>query len=364
MSRKYSKVERFVWRDPEYRSLDMIAQHTWLHLLTSPLLTSIPGLIPASLTTIADEMGLVLSEEFRNSFESLVALGWVKVDTVARLIFLPGAVKHNPPESPNVIKGWGSSFREIPDSQLKYEWLQVFINFCNDEPGEKFNRPEAVSKAFTKDIETLSKRLRNPFETLSKPINKPFRTPEPSPEPKPSPEPEQETEVKIEQKELELDRPEADRSRSLNGFDLFWSAYPRKIAKAAARKAWEKTKGSRPELNTLLVALATQKCSAAWTRDGGQFIPHPATWLNAGRWDDEVQVGGVPTSETPSQRAWREQREQAARWLHEAEEKEAQDAERENTSADNHHLLGGVREVQDDRPPTEHLDDDDGRHTG
>lgn len=167
------------------------------------------------------------------------------------------------------------------------------------------------------------------------------------------------------QKELELDRPEADRSTDKpNAFDLFWSAYPRKIAKAAARKAWEKTKGSRPELNTILVALATQKCSAAWTRDGGQFIPHPATWLNAGRWDDEVRVGGVPIAETPSQRAWREQREQAARWLREATEKEEADADRENDSADHNHLLGGVREVQDDGQPPEDMEDDDGRHTG
>jgi hypothetical protein len=27
--------------------------------------------------------------------------------------------------------------------------------------------------------------------------------------------------------------------------------------------------------------------SAEWTKDGGQFIPHPATWLNQKRWEDE-----------------------------------------------------------------------------
>lgn len=38
----------------------------------------------------------------------------------------------------------------------------------------------------------------------------------------------------------------------------------------------------------MLAALAQQKKSPQWVKDGGEFIPHPATWLNQGRWQDEV----------------------------------------------------------------------------
>lgn len=39
-----------------------------------------------------------------------------------------------------------------------------------------------------------------------------------------------------------------------------------------------------------MTAVERQKCSDQWTQNNGQFIPHPATWLNQGRWDDELPV--------------------------------------------------------------------------
>jgi len=69
-------------------------------------------------------------------------------------------------------------------------------------------------------------------------------------------------------------------------FDSFWKAYPKKTAKDDARKAFDKRKPDDEMLAQMLTALATQTSSPAWTKDGGQFIPNPATWLNGGRWQD------------------------------------------------------------------------------
>ncbi|MBE3119592.1 MAG: hypothetical protein IMZ50_12670, partial [Candidatus Atribacteria bacterium] len=66
-------------------------------------------------------------------------------------------------------------------------------------------------------------------------------------------------------------------------FADFWKAYPRKVGKGAARKAWKATTGKRPELPCLLAAVAKAKGSDQWVKEGGQFIPHPATWLNQER---------------------------------------------------------------------------------
>lgn len=72
-------------------------------------------------------------------------------------------------------------------------------------------------------------------------------------------------------------------------FDAFWLAYPRKAGKAAARKAYDRATRGHPDLHPrILAALAEHSASEQWTRDGGKFIPHPATWLNQGRWDDEL----------------------------------------------------------------------------
>jgi len=70
-------------------------------------------------------------------------------------------------------------------------------------------------------------------------------------------------------------------------FVSFWKAYPRKVGKGAAMKAWEK---ARPPLDKCLATLRWQSQSEAWRKDNGQFIPHPATWLNQARWEDEPET--------------------------------------------------------------------------
>ena len=69
-------------------------------------------------------------------------------------------------------------------------------------------------------------------------------------------------------------------------FEAFWAVYPRKVGKLAAKKAFERVD---VPLETLLTALRRQKCSAQWTAENGRYIPNPATWLNQGRWEDEVR---------------------------------------------------------------------------
>jgi hypothetical protein len=81
--------------------------------------------------------------------------------------------------------------------------------------------------------------------------------------------------------------------RSPNGdarFVTFWKAYPRKVRKQDASKAWSKLNPDDALQATIMAALAVQKSSPQWTRDHGQFIPHAATWLNGRRWEDEPEV--------------------------------------------------------------------------
>jgi len=71
-------------------------------------------------------------------------------------------------------------------------------------------------------------------------------------------------------------------------FDAFWKAYPKKMGKDVAKKAFTKRKVGKQLLQEILVSLDQQKKTDQWKKDGGQFIPAPATWLNQGRWQDEV----------------------------------------------------------------------------
>lgn len=73
-------------------------------------------------------------------------------------------------------------------------------------------------------------------------------------------------------------------------FDQFWAAYPKKVAKADARKAWAQTKDIRPSLPELLSKIQANCKTESWMKSAGTFIPYPATWLRGERWEDELEV--------------------------------------------------------------------------
>ena len=70
-------------------------------------------------------------------------------------------------------------------------------------------------------------------------------------------------------------------------FDRFWSAYPRKRNKEAARKAWKKINPDAGLCRIMSAALERDKQSREWKKDGGEYIPYASSWLNGRRWEDE-----------------------------------------------------------------------------
>lgn len=77
----------------------------------------------------------------------------------------------------------------------------------------------------------------------------------------------------------------------------FWNAYPKKKSKGDACRAYQKLRGNPP--NSILIAAVQcqhQNCQQ-WKKDGGQFIPYPATWLNDRCWEDELPIAQAPQKE-------------------------------------------------------------------
>lgn len=74
------------------------------------------------------------------------------------------------------------------------------------------------------------------------------------------------------------------------GFDRFWSEYPKKRSKGDAYKAWRATKERRPDIEKIVKAVKVLRASDDWRRDGGQYIPYPGTWLRAWGWEDVPDV--------------------------------------------------------------------------
>lgn len=94
-----------------------------------------------------------------------------------------------------------------------------------------------------------------------------------------------------EEEEFKTLRPSGD---DHDGFGLFWTAYPRKVKRKRALQAWAKLKPDAKLLQTMLNAIEVQKRSQDWMKDGGSFIPHPTSWLNDRRWEDEQGMARIP----------------------------------------------------------------------
>lgn len=83
----------------------------------------------------------------------------------------------------------------------------------------------------------------------------------------------------------------------LEGFDRFWSAWPNKVKKPAAQKAWLKALAAA-SVDVILAGVERYKRA----KPDWQSWPHPATWLRNQQWNDEGLTDGAPAM-TETERA-------------------------------------------------------------
>lgn len=88
--------------------------------------------------------------------------------------------------------------------------------------------------------------------------------------------------------DVDVDLEEETNTRAPSAFEVFWQAYPKKKSKGQAERAWRKINPSKQLQDRILNAVEQAKTSVEWKKDDGQFIPYPASWLNARGWEDEA----------------------------------------------------------------------------
>ena len=77
-----------------------------------------------------------------------------------------------------------------------------------------------------------------------------------------------------------------DTSKKEELFESFWKVYPRKVGKEKCRNWFKSHKPNEELVQKMIEAVEIQKKSKQWSDP--QYIPHPYTWLNQGRWEDEL----------------------------------------------------------------------------
>ena len=77
-------------------------------------------------------------------------------------------------------------------------------------------------------------------------------------------------------------------------FLQFWSIYPKKVDKKGSYRAFKNIPKLKEQFPGIIKALEIQKESDQWTKNHGQYIPNPTTYIHQERWNtvneaDEVQ---------------------------------------------------------------------------
>lgn len=85
-----------------------------------------------------------------------------------------------------------------------------------------------------------------------------------------------------------------------DAFERFWSLYPRHINKKKAYNSFVKKCTDETVLQKMLSAIVDQKETEQWQNE--KFIPHPTTWLNGERWEDEINI--IPKNNVHDDDEW------------------------------------------------------------
>lgn len=265
MSTKFRKIDPRIWRDERFTTLGTDEKLVALYCLIAQ--SNRCGIFVFSPAMAAEELG-TSPQTFRERFRKVVsALRW-RWDEDRRVLYFPTWWKYNPPENANVLSGNLKDLSALPETPLLAE-------FC----GNTRYLPPALRETFR--------------ERMGERYPKPCRDQEQEKEQEQYPYP-ADAGVGLEgvkEPDPEATPPRRKKVADESHFARFWSAYPRKVAKADAAKAFAKLAPDESLLGLMLAALEWQSRSDGWLKEGGKYVPYPATWLNTRRWEDECPTG-------------------------------------------------------------------------
>jgi hypothetical protein len=213
-----------------------------LYLLTNPHANMI-GLYYLPLVFVRTELAMSMAQIIK-SIDRLTEFPFALYDKDSEMVWVIEMARYQLGDAlqphDHRVKALGRIYREMPDN--------VFLSPFFDRYGECYHMP------LRRGLEGASIR------GLAKPL-----IPVPDPDP------------------VLMLKEEEGRDR----FERFWRTYPKRKGKDAAWRAWQKRDPDDVLTETIIAAVQEQMRDPQWIKEGGQYIPHPATWLNAARWQDE-----------------------------------------------------------------------------
>ena len=294
---RFSKVFVKIWYSNDFRSLSEDGKLLFLYLLTSPH-RNMGGCYSIPIPYLCYDLNL----EEKRVWEALAELThnqMVFYDHKAQVALILKWFLYNPIENKNQAIGLNKQLAELPSNDLMKALVECIEKYCKYK--------DVILEGLAIPCKREREPFGNPLETLPEPYAKPgagsvtetvtgtgsgdknicasddaraHKTPQPG------------ESVEAEKVTATPETKSGPRSpfrskRQEQLFDEFWEQYPKRRSKGRAEKTWQKICPDDVLFAEIMHGLALAKASNDWGKNGGQFIPYPATWLHAKGWEDE-----------------------------------------------------------------------------
>ncbi|WP_052493306.1 hypothetical protein [Rhodococcus sp. MEB064] len=274
MARDYGKILFTLFSDRDFRALTPNAQRVYTILLGEKQ-TNNAGLMPLMKSKWRKGSDYSTDEDIDGGLRELESNRYVFVDDDTEELLIRSFMRNDGVERiPNVMKNAMKVCRNVESPKL----ASILVREIERLDESKRSDVETMKLAALEHLRTIAEPYRNPSETLVDPpkgsgtLSKPCVVDE------------VEVVSTVPEYSSSKDSP-ATPSRTSELFAEFWSAYPRKVGKGAAEKAF--TRAVKRAGDTVVLDGVRRLAADPNLPTEKKFIPHPRTWLNEDRWEDE-----------------------------------------------------------------------------
>lgn len=260
MMEVFTKVERGYWQDEFILELTPEQKFFYLYLMTNNKVNTLGAYVfPLTMSTV--ELGYN-KETVLKLLDHFAQVGKIIWDETTKEVFLLNWPKRNWNKKTATLRALKKDFGALKSPVLRETVALLFNDFYSEKAQEQSgtignNEEQKGTNGNNEDI--LDGRKEN-------------------------------REKRIENREKEKEKEDAGTVfDAAAAFEIFYKAYPNKKNVKTARTRWEKMKVTPELFAAIMEGLERAKNSQEWGKDGGAYIPYPATWLNGEGWKNEYK---------------------------------------------------------------------------
>lgn len=260
MMEVFTRIERGYWQDEFILELTPEQKFFYLYLMTNNKVNTLGAYVfPLTMSTV--ELGYN-KETVLKLLDHFAQAGKIIWDETTKEVFLLNWPKRNWNKKTATLRALKKDFGALKSPVLREAVALLFNDFYSEKAQEQSgtignNEEQKGTNGNNEDI--LDGRKEN-------------------------------REKRKENREKEKEKEDAGTVfDAAAAFEIFYQAYPNKKNVKTARTRWEKMKVTPELYREIMEGLERAKNSQEWGKDGGAYIPHPATWLNGEGWKNEYK---------------------------------------------------------------------------